>query len=248
MSPHPPFFFPSFLCRNGKRSRLKSGCQALNTHWGSRRSCQPPFSKPGGCWEGVVGRAVLPAPPLRHHQHYKPGEGHGRGLGGGWGKGVPCGSGSQTAEKPALLPRSQESKTNCGSEGRRGEPGAGRWHCPAGAPAFGISVCPGYHLPKQPWTRGGFGPLRIGIQELLRTSHFGDADGPPCSLLPALQGLISGCLMARACCASAKCLCPVFLSCSPGSKGEGMLPCLGMKEAQVSALESKLTVDTFYLC
>lgn len=95
---------------------------------------------------------------------------------------------------------------------------------------------------------GGFGPLRIGIQELLRTSHFGDADGPPCSLLPALQGLISGCLMARACCASAKCLCPVFLSCSPGSKGEGMLPCLGMKEAQVSALESKLTVDTFYLC
>lgn len=95
---------------------------------------------------------------------------------------------------------------------------------------------------------GGFGPLRIGIQELLRTSHFGDADGPPCSLLPALQGLISGCLMARACCASAKCLCPVFLSCSPGSKGEGMLPCLGMKEAQVPALESKLTVDTFYLC
>lgn len=153
-----PFFFPSFLCRNGKRSRLKSGCQALNTHWGSRRSCQPPFSKPGGCWEGVVGRAVLPAPPLRHHQHYKPGEGRGRGLGGGWGKGVPCGSGSQTAEKPALLPRSQESKTNCGSEGRRGEPGAGRWHCPAGAPAFGISVCPGYHLPKQPWTRWGFWP------------------------------------------------------------------------------------------
>lgn len=95
---------------------------------------------------------------------------------------------------------------------------------------------------------GFFGPLSIGIQELLRTSHFGDADCSPCSLLPALQGLISGFLVAQACCASTECLCPIFPSCSPGSNGKAMLPSLGMKEAQVSALESKLTLDTFYLC
>lgn len=96
-------------------------------------------------------------------------------------------------------------------------------------------------MPKQPRTCWGFWPP----QELLRTSHLGDADGSPCSLLPALQGLISGFLMAPACCASTKCHCPVFPSCPPGSKGEGTLPSLGNEGSSSVSIGKRVTSGHF---
>lgn len=45
---------------------------------------------------------------------------------------------------------------------------------------------------------GFFAPFSVGVHELLRTGHSGDADHSPCSLLPAPQGLISGFLISQA--------------------------------------------------
>lgn len=163
------------------------------------------------------------------------------------GKGIPCGSGSQTAGKPSsggACPGARSVTQTLGAGGRRAEPGL------AGGTAqqvlqFWGSVCvQANSCQSNHGLVGVFGPLSFGIQELLRTSHFGDASCSPCSLLPALQGLISGFLVARACCASTKCLCPTFPCCPPGSKGA-----FPWSEGSSSvSIGRKLTMGTFYLC
>lgn len=81
-----------------------------------------------------------------------------------------------------------------------------------------------------------FVPLGVGVHELLRTGHFRNADHSPCSLLPALQGLISGFLMSRARCASSTLVQHFLLFLQAERMRARRLP-LGMK-AQVSAFES----------
>lgn len=109
-------------------------------------------------------------------------------------------------------------------------PGAGSRHC---APIYQAQCVPPWDAGDQATLSkattdllGFFGPLSVGVDELLRTRHFRDVDHSPCSLLPAPQGLISGFLMSQARYASTKCPCPVFPSCPPGSKGEGTLASL----------------------
>lgn len=118
-SPH-PLFFLTFSAGMGKEADLSQavGMPAEpSPDMGSWRSYKPPFSEaPGGCWEGMGGEPPSHAPPLRHRlprgQHYKPwGRGREGDLGGGWGRGVLCGSGSHTTEKPVSggsLPRGRE--------------------------------------------------------------------------------------------------------------------------------------------